>query len=98
MGLCLCPWDQPGLGELLKSRWRAEGVQWESGAGLGNPGRFSNASGWSLQEELVALVGLLVEAGICHGRDWGLGAEGRESSKGGKEMARKEGGKKDYKD
>lgn len=61
---------------------RAEGVQWELGAGLGNPGGFSNASGWSLREQLVALVGIPAE-------DEDLGAGGRESSKGGEETPEK---------
>lgn len=39
------------------------------------------ALGRVLWEQLVALVGLLAEAGVCHGRDGGLGAGGRERAK-----------------
>lgn len=69
---------------------RAEGVPWELGTGLGNPGGFSNFFGMVPARALVALVGLPAEAGICYGRDWGLDTGGRGSSEGG--------GKEDYKD
>lgn len=65
MGLCPYPWDWLDLCELLREEMvRAEGVQWQLGAGLGNLGGFSKALGWSLREQLMALVGVPAQAGM----------------------------------